>query len=294
MTLDTTQLPDGRMLGYNLFGPANGRPILYFHGSPSSRLEPLLPSIYGVDVISLLQKHNLQLITIDRPGMGFSTLHPEGNFISFANDAAWLLKQNGIDQCPVLCWSGGGPYALAIAHQYPGLIQSVFIIAGFTISLGTPGLLEEMNRNKYYFLSARNTPVIIEGLLNYLAKKEIIKSFPQFIAGVPDVDYSYMEDPRLLRQAASISLQEACRYGSTGAVKEAASYFEDFGYSLASISQLVHYWWGSADVEVINRHPQAIEQEVPHHKIYYKEGEGHVSIYVRYIKEVLETIAGSL
>lgn len=294
MTPDTIQLPDGRELNYNLFGPANGRPVLYFHGTPSSRLEPLLPSIYGVDIISLLHKHQLQLITIDRPGMGFSTFDPDGNILSFANDVAWLLKQKGIDQCPVLCWSGGGPYALAIAHQYPGLIQSVFIIAGFTVSLGTPGLLDEMNRNKYYFMSARNTPVILEGILNYLAKKEITKSFPQFIAGIPDVDYSYMEDPKFLRQAASITLQEACRYGSTAAVKEAASYFDDFGYSLASISQPVHYWWGSADVEVINLHLQAIEQQVPQHKIYYKEGEGHLSVYVRYIEEVLETIAGSL
>ena len=205
-----------------------------------------------------------------------------------------MLKLKNFDLCPVLCWSGGGPYALAIAYQYPWLIQSLFIIAGFTLSLGTPGLLDEMKRNKYYFLSARNTPGVIEGILNYLAKKEITQSFPQFIAGVPDVDYSYMADPRLLRQVASITLQEACRYGSTGAVKEAASYFHDFGCSLSSITQPVHYWWGSADVEVINCHPQAIEQQVPNHKVYFKEGEGHVSVYVRYIEEVLETIAASL
>lgn len=294
MTQDAIQLPDGRILTYNLFGPAEGRPVLYFHGSPSSRLEPLLPSIYGIDIMSLLRKHQLQLIAIDRPGIGFSTFHPGATFLSFADDAAAVLRYKDISQCPVLCWSGGGPYALAMAHQYPGLIQSAFIIAGLTISLSTPGLLEEMNRNKYYFLSAQNTPVILESMLNYLAKKEITSSFPQFIAGMPDVDYGFMEDPRNLRQAASITLQEACRYGSAGAVKEAANYFENFGYSLASISQPVHYWWGSADVEVINRHPQAIEQEVPQHKIYYKEGEGHVSIYIRYFEEVLETIAGSL
>jgi pimeloyl-ACP methyl ester carboxylesterase len=288
------QLPDGRMLYYNLFGPADGRPVLYFHGTPSSRLEPLLPSIYGVDINALLHKHQLQLIAIDRPGIGFSTLNPEGSFLSFADDAAELLRQKNIGQCPVLCWSGGGPYALAITHQYPEVIQSAFIIAGFTISLSTHGLFEEMKRNKYYFASARNTPVVVEGILNYLAKKEIRTSFPQFIAGMPDVDYKYLEDPKYLKQVASITLQEACRYGSTGAVKEAADYFNDFGYSLASISQPVHYWWGSKDVEVINRHPQAIEQQISNHKLYHKEGEGHVSIYIRYVDEVLDVIARSL
>ncbi len=294
MIQHSIQLPDGRMLFYNLFGPADGHPVLYFHGTPSSRLEPLLPSIYGVDIISLLREHQLQLIAIDRPGAGFSTLHSEGTFLSFAEDVAELLRQQNITQCPVLCWSGGGPYALAITHQYPELIQSAFIIAGFTISLSTPGLFEEMKRNKFYFVSALNTPVVVEGILNYLSKKEIRKSFPQFIAGMPDVDYKYLENPKYLRQVASITLQEACRYGSTGAVKEAASYFNDFGFALASISQPVHYWWGSNDVEVINRHPQAIEQQIPNHFMYYKEGEGHVSIYIKYIKEVLEAIANNL
>jgi pimeloyl-ACP methyl ester carboxylesterase len=293
MTQNSIELPDGRMLCYNLFGSAEGRPVLYFHGTPSSRLEPLLPSIYGVDIISVLNKLQLQLIAIDRPGIGFSTFHPEGTILSFAEDAAELLKQKNISKCPVLCWSGGGPYALAMAHQYPELIETVFIIAGFTISLNSPGMFEEMKRNKYYFASARNTPVVVEGILNYLAKKEITRSFPQFIAGTPDVDYDYLKDPKYLRQVASITLQEACRYGSTGAVIEAAGYFNDFGFSLSSITQPVHYWWGSEDVEVINRHPQAIEEQVPHHKIYCKEGEGHVSIYIRYIEEILTTIASN-
>ncbi|MCU7550532.1 alpha/beta hydrolase [Chitinophagaceae bacterium LB-8] len=294
MIQDSIQLPDGRALDYNIFGPSDGRPVLYFHGTPSSRLEPLLPSVYGIDMIALLQKHHLQLLSIDRPGMGFSTLHPEGTFLSFADDAAELLRHKNIRQCPVLCWSGGGPYALAIAHKYPELIPAVFMIAGFTIPLSTPGLFEEMKRNKYYFASASNTPLILEGILNYLAKKEITRSFPQWIAGTPEVDYEYLKDPKHLMQVASITLQEACRYGSTGAVKEAAGYFNDYGFSLTGITQPVFYWWGSEDVEIINQHPHAIEQQIPHHAIYYKEGEGHVSIYIRYIEDVLEKIADSL
>ena len=35
-------LPDGRRLAYAEFGRPDGEPVLYCHGSPSSRLEPLL------------------------------------------------------------------------------------------------------------------------------------------------------------------------------------------------------------------------------------------------------------
>ena len=34
-------LPDGRLLGYAEFGKPDGHPVLYFHGAPSSRLEPM-------------------------------------------------------------------------------------------------------------------------------------------------------------------------------------------------------------------------------------------------------------
>jgi len=35
-------LPDGRTLAYAEFGQSSGHPVLDFHGSPSSRLEPLM------------------------------------------------------------------------------------------------------------------------------------------------------------------------------------------------------------------------------------------------------------
>ena len=55
-------LPDGRTLAYAEFGAADGRPVQYCHGSPSSRLEPLL---VGNDEWA---RQGLRLIAADRPG----------------------------------------------------------------------------------------------------------------------------------------------------------------------------------------------------------------------------------
>jgi pimeloyl-ACP methyl ester carboxylesterase len=41
-TDNSLTLPDGRKVAYAEFGQPDGYPVLYFHGSPSSRLEPLL------------------------------------------------------------------------------------------------------------------------------------------------------------------------------------------------------------------------------------------------------------
>jgi pimeloyl-ACP methyl ester carboxylesterase len=68
MTENSIQLPDKRELAYALFGPGDGEPILYFHGTPSSRLEPSLLDGYNIDLKSLLHKYNVHLISLDRPG----------------------------------------------------------------------------------------------------------------------------------------------------------------------------------------------------------------------------------
>src|SRR3954471_19711477 len=83
-------LKDGRKLSYVLYGPANGKPIFYFHGTPSSRLEPLLLNVHNKDLEQLLQQYSVQLIAIDRPGSGLSTYNQDNSFQSFAGDVAKL------------------------------------------------------------------------------------------------------------------------------------------------------------------------------------------------------------
>ena len=74
-------------------------------------------------------------------------------------------------------------------------------------------------------------------------------------------------------------------------VQEARLYFADAGYDLSRILQPVHYWWGSVDNVVIQSHPKAVEENVPNAVMHYKKNEGHLSIYVNWMKEVVQTIA---
>ena len=80
MTDLTFSLADGRLLGYAFYGPEGGRPVLYLHGTPSSRLEPLIINIWGHSLTDLLQQYNIRLIAVDRPGMGLSTFDAARNF----------------------------------------------------------------------------------------------------------------------------------------------------------------------------------------------------------------------
>src|SRR4051812_14891314 len=109
MTEHSLQLPDGRSLGYARFGDKSARPVLYFHGTPSSRLEPAVMDVFGKPLESLLQRYKLQLISIDRPGIGLSTFSKAHTIDSFASDVKVLMQALQLEPCALLCWSGGGP-----------------------------------------------------------------------------------------------------------------------------------------------------------------------------------------
>src|SRR5215204_6621953 len=132
MTSHTITLPDGRQLGYALYGPADGRPVLYFHGTPSSRLELLLLHHYGKDLGAMLSEAGLKLVAVDRPGMGLSTFDPQGDFLSFSSDVGVLMDKLGMNTGAVMGWSGGGPYTLALAYKFPERISHACIICGFS------------------------------------------------------------------------------------------------------------------------------------------------------------------
>lgn len=59
-TTNFLTLPDKRRLAYAEYGDPNGHPVFHFHGSPSSRLEPL---ILGDKIIN---EFGLRLIAADR------------------------------------------------------------------------------------------------------------------------------------------------------------------------------------------------------------------------------------
>ncbi|MBD0285798.1 MAG: GNAT family N-acetyltransferase [Flavisolibacter sp.] len=290
MINNTIKLSDGRLLGYALYGSPDGTPVLYFHGTPSSRLEPFLCEAYGIDINERLQQYQLRLIAVDRPGMGLSHFNPTGTFLSFADDAQQLLQHLQISRCSLLCWSGGGPFALAMAYKYLQNISKVCIIAGFSQPF-TGEIRKQMHRNKWYFLTAEKAPFILQKVLNLIRSHEPKKPLSQKSADLPDVDYALMKEVPQLKKLMAVTLQEAVRNGSKGAVHEAALYAKPFHFSLSSISVPVHFWWGIEDRAVVYPHAKALEDEVPDLTPHYKPGEGHLSIYINCLNEILQTLA---
>ena len=283
-------LSDNRKLGYALFGPEDGQPVLYFHGTPSSRLEPLFLSAYNIDIHALVQKNKLRVISIDRPGMGLSTYNPAGTFKSFAQDAIALADHLQISTFKILCWSGGGSYAISVAYHFADRVSGVHIICGFSRSFAEPGVFNKMAGNKYYFLASKYIPSIMRGITNIAGKSKVTKPLPRWLSQIKEVDHQLINDSVAIRHFTKMTLNEACRIDSWGMVHEAKLYYLPKEFNLSDICQPVHYWWGTEDNVVPKIHATSVEENVAKSIMHYKEGEAHISIYVRYAEEIFKTV----
>jgi pimeloyl-ACP methyl ester carboxylesterase len=234
MMKDLFTLADDRQLCYAEFGPPAGNPVLYFHGTPSSRLEVLLPKEYGLDLGALLEQLHLRLVVVDRPGLGESDFNPRGTFDSFAHDVKQLLQHLHITACYLLCWSGGGPFGLAMAYLYPTVIKSLCILCGFTRPLD-PQVMRQMSTNKWYFRAARTFPPLARIALRLACRHNKGLSVPRWLVGLPPVDYNLLKEPARFRKFSALTLREACKEGTLGPVYEAALYFREYSFDLSDI-----------------------------------------------------------
>lgn len=94
----TFSLTDGRKLGYADYGDPKGKPILYQHGLPGSRIEATRYHDLGKEL-------GLRIISIDRPGHGWSS--PFEKFgartvKSWADDVNELAEGLGLNEYAVM------------------------------------------------------------------------------------------------------------------------------------------------------------------------------------------------
>lgn len=119
----TVTLPGGRRLGFDDLGDGTGRPVLYLHGTPDSRLAR------HPDADALARGAGVRLVCPDRPGIGSSSPDPAATPVSVADDLVAMLDALGIDRVGVASWSAGSIFAAALAGRHPHRVTSLVLAA---------------------------------------------------------------------------------------------------------------------------------------------------------------------
>lgn len=121
----TIDVGDGRTVGFATFGRPDGTPVLWCHGGPGSRLDPVHRDAEAASA-------GLLLIGIDRPGYGASTPLPGRTIADWIPDATAVADALGVDRFVAVGESTGGAYALALAALVPDRLLGVVACCSLT------------------------------------------------------------------------------------------------------------------------------------------------------------------
>jgi pimeloyl-ACP methyl ester carboxylesterase len=234
-------LRDGRSLAWNAYGPADGRPVLHFQGTPGSRYSRHAHE----DVYDRL---GVRFLLFDRPGYGASSRLPGRGISVVVDDAAELLDHLGLDAVHASGGSGGGPHVLALAAKHPDRVRAATVVVG-----GSPleeedvaGLIE-INRAAWY--AAREGWQALYDLLAPLREEVLsdpLAGFKAIMESAPPSDQAVMESPDWQRVLVE-SVTEAFRPGADGWVDEGMALTLDWDFDVADVRCSVAWWHGDHD-----------------------------------------------
>jgi len=266
----TVSLPDGRDLGYADCGDPEGDPLVVFHGFPNSR-------VFGALFDAAGREHGLRILAPERPGFGVSDPDPGRRLLDWPDDYAAFLDAVGIDRAPVLGISGGGPYALACAHDLPDRVDR----AGVAVGVGPPAAVGL--RDRIPFLLARVAPPLVRFRLYRDGKRarespEAALTARAEAAAPVDADYWQGEVGRALLAS---GVEARRHHGNAPLVTELAVYGRPWGFDLGAIEVPTHLWYGRADRIVPVEMGWHLAREIPTAESHFYPNLGHVSTVER-------------
>ncbi len=276
------RLPDGRMLCYAEYGDANGKPVFYFHGFPSSRLE----SQYADGVAARL---GVRVIAPDRPGYGCSGHKPDRIIGEWPDDVLALADEIGIDRFAVLGVSGGGPYAAACAHSIPHRMTAAGIVCGLG-PLDLPGTTQgKMRAGRLMYFLARTMPGLADLLCGTVAT--VMSKSPEGLFSLMKITVSkpdsiLLQQPQV-RRVLLESYCEAFRQGPQGVERDLQLYVRPWGFRLEDITMPVYLWHGERDNTVPVRMGRHYAKTIPDCRAEFYPEEGHFSMPIYHMENIL-------
>lgn len=262
----TIRLRDGREMAYCDWGDPAGKPVVLLHGQPGSRL-------FCPDEEATIAA-GTRVLTIDRPGYGRSDPVPGRALLDWPLDYIELAEQLGLPPCPVVGWSGGGKYALALAFRSPDRVT----VVGLAASPGPINMVEQQ-------ISAEDQAVIALLDADRAAGMAAIRKSLAWYAGdgwKTLFAESWGEaDDRVLAQPGVLGpmktwLREGARQGSAGFEADEFVALTPWGFSVSDVGQPVRVWCATADVQVPMANANYLATSIPRASLITFPDAGHL------------------
>lgn len=267
-------LKDGRKLGFAEYGNVNGYPIIYCHGSQSSRLEMHYDHSFAIE-------NDLRIITIDRPGHGISDFNPKGSILEFARDVKQLMTYLKIDRLSIAGMSAGSPFALGMSYLYPENIYKTSIISGFAPF--NQDITKHLScKVKIMLYLIKTFPFLFKILIKIQAKQMIHKPkkvLNRFLRMMSEADQKTLKNQLVINTFESM-FKEAFRNGSKGIVYEISNLLvKNWEFDLNKIQVPVTFWQGKKDNNIPYEWAQYMSSKIKGARLNEFPEEGHLLIF---------------
>jgi pimeloyl-ACP methyl ester carboxylesterase len=286
---DTEIIRGGRVVRVRDAGDPDGAVVMYFHGTPGSRLD----LCFG-DTIAA--GRGVRPVSFDRPGYGGSAAAPFG-LASVAADAHAIADELGIARFATLGWSGGGPFALAAAAVGAGRVIRAGVVSGAGPFQEVPGALDSLDSDDRAALGLLPADPVAAASAFAAAFESLAELSRQsgnagLVSAVESLlsarDKELLGDPRFAAAFAG-TVREALRQGTSGGGWDDVSWIGTWDIDLSAIRCPVLLWYGSDETRQLPAHGRWLAEHLPRAHLVLRDGEGHFSIY-EHFGEMLDAL----
>ncbi len=282
------KLENGAVIAFEEYGNANGEPVIFCHGWPSSRIMARLTDEPARDL-------GIRIISPDRPGICGSSLQPDRKLTEWPHLVERIADHLAIRDFRMLAISGGAPYAYATAAAMPDQLRAIAIVAG------APPIAEVSDTNAllplYRWMLAlyRTRPQLLRRLF-YLARPVLSLRPPVRLRPLLLKMLLLRPcDAESLRDAAAFeaifeSQRRAWRASAEGVIADAQIYAEPWGFALEDVRVPVRLWHGKQDRAFSVHLAEELAKRLPNCKARFVDGAGHYSLPIRHMREILEDL----
>jgi pimeloyl-ACP methyl ester carboxylesterase len=276
-------LSGGGSAAVSEYGSPSGDPVFFCHGWPSSRTMAELADAAAREL-------NLRIISPDRPGIRDSTLQRERKLLDWPPFLEELADKMSVGEFRVLGISGGAPYALASGWALPERVRAIAVVSAAPPLTDLPdrnGLLLLYRWLLFFYPRQRE-------LLRYsfhvarpfLSVKVPLRFRPLLLKLLQPCDASVMRDIAAF-EACFESQRQAWRASAEGVMIDAEIYANEWGFAPETIRVPVRLWHGKKDRTFHWSLAEWFANRLPLCHRHLVEGEGHYSLPIRHMREIL-------
>ena len=282
------ELQGGAVLAFDEYGDPTGVPVIFCHGWPSSCTMAQLAD-------EPARALGVRIISPDRPGISGSTMQRNRKLSDWPGVVQGLVDHLKIREFRMLAISGGAPYAYATAVAMPDRVRAIAIVGGvipFTELKDFKGLLPlygwmlAFYRNRPQLL--RRSFLLARPFLSFRAPLPLRPLLLKMLLLRPCDAASLREDAAF--EAIFESQRRAWRGSAEGVMADAQIYAQPWGFAMEDVHGPVRLWHGKEDRAFSVRLAEKFANRLPNCKAHFIENEGHYSLPIRRMREILQDL----